>query len=57
MYHFVTTQEVIVKKLFALVAIVLVALVTAGTAYAGCMATVGLGSTPSPTSLPGKRGS
>jgi hypothetical protein len=53
-YHFVTTQEVIVKKLFALVAIVLGVLVAAGTAYAGCMATVGLGSTPTPDLAPGQ---
>ena len=54
MYHFDTTQEVIVKKLFALVAIVLGVLVAAGTAYAGCIATVGLGSTPKPDLAPGQ---
>ena len=42
------------KKLFALVAIVLGVLVAAGTAYAGCMATVGLGSTPSSDLAPGQ---
>ena len=54
MYHFVTTQEVIVKKLLALVAIVLGVLVAAGTAHAGCMATVGLLSTPKPDLAPGQ---
>ena len=53
MYHSVTTQEVIVK-LFTLSAIVLVVLVAAGTASAGCMATVGLGSTPKADLAPGQ---